>query len=52
MPKKGFWTNLKIPQLQLFETTEDLILRAYGLQAEKIAYRTKNGDKDEEEEWL
>ena len=50
--EKRLLDHLKIPQLQLFETTEDLVLRAYRLQAEKIAYRNKTGDNDEEEDWL
>jgi len=29
---------LKIPQLQLFESTEELIQRAYDIQSEKIAF--------------
>ena len=37
---------LNIPELQLFETPEDLICRAYKIQGEKIAYRK---DSDEQE---
>ncbi len=36
--------HLKIPALQLFDSTENLILRAYEIQAEKIAFK-----KDEDE---
>ena len=50
--EKRLLDHMNIPQLQLFETTEDLVLRAYGQQAEKIAYRTKTDDKNDEEDWL
>ena len=33
---------LKIPPLQLFDSTEDLIIRAYAIQAEKIAHSVNN----------
>ena len=37
---------LKIPPLQLFESTEDLINRAYDIQAEKIAPGVKNKEEN------
>jgi uncharacterized protein (DUF488 family) len=37
---------LKIPPLQLFESTEDLIIRAYDIQAEKIAPGAKNKEEN------
>lgn len=37
---------LKIPPLQLFESTEDLIIRAYDIQADKIAPGVKNKEEN------
>ena len=34
--------ELKIQELNLFETPEEVIERAYNLQGEKIAYTAKN----------
>jgi uncharacterized protein (DUF488 family) len=36
--EKRLMRFLKIPQLQLFDSTEELIQRAYDIQSEKIAY--------------
>jgi uncharacterized protein (DUF488 family) len=36
--------HLKIPALQLFDSTEDLILRAYDIQGEKIAYSSQTNN--------
>jgi uncharacterized protein (DUF488 family) len=36
---------LKIPPLQLFESTEELIRRAYDIQSEKIAYVEAENDQ-------
>ncbi|MBT8367363.1 MAG: DUF488 domain-containing protein [Deltaproteobacteria bacterium] len=37
---------LKIPPLQLFDSTEDLIIRAYDMQGEKIAYSINNKEEN------
>lgn len=37
---------LKIPQLQLFDSTEDLIIKAYNIQAERIAYSAKDHEEN------
>jgi len=39
---------LKMPQLHLFETVEDLIERAYDTQGEKIAFVRKESPKEDE----
>jgi hypothetical protein len=36
--EKRLMQRLKIPPLQLFESTEELIQRAYDIQGRKIAY--------------
>ena len=37
---------LKIPPLQLFDSTEDLIIRAYDVQGEKIAYSSQTNNQN------
>ena len=43
--EKRLMRLLKIPPLQLFENTEELIQRAYDIQSENIAY-VEPGDED------
>lgn len=38
--------HLKIPALQLFDSTEDLIVRAYDIQGEKIAYGSQTNNQN------
>ncbi len=48
--EKRLMDHLKIPALQLFETPEELIAKAYRIQGEKIAYRPEKGEDEEENE--
>ena len=41
---------LKLPQLRLFDTVEDLIQRAYDTQGNKIAYARDDDGREEQEE--
>jgi uncharacterized protein (DUF488 family) len=50
--EKRLMRLLKIPQLQLFESEEDLVNRAYDIQGEKIAYSGKNQDESRSMEGL
>lgn len=42
--EKRLLRTLKIPQLQLFDSAEDIIERAYNIQSEKIAYSEPAGN--------
>jgi uncharacterized protein (DUF488 family) len=42
--------HLKISPLQLFDSTEDLILRAYDIQGEKIAYSSQANKQNRDDE--
>ncbi len=44
---KRLMKMLRIPQLQLFESTEELVERAYQIQGQKIAYSAVANDRDE-----
>ena len=38
--------SVKIPALQLFDSTENLIVRAYDIQGEKIAYGSQTNNQN------
>jgi uncharacterized protein (DUF488 family) len=44
--EKRLMRTLKIPETSLFETSEDLVQRAYDIQGEKIAHVNKQMNDD------